>query len=228
MRCGLYGKLPAKRDFIAMATPREFLSVWEPWLQGGISASRTVLGAAWQEAFLRAPIWRFWLGAELCGGAVLGAIMPSVDGVGRYFPLTVFARAEPGEELPPPEMQTYEDWLTKAEDLLLSALSEETGFEALSAAFGSLPGPQPEAAPPATPGLLRVRDGSVVAPATSDRFGTVLADLRRLDHGRLYGTATFWWTAGGEGFAPQVVVARRMPDPYLYAGMLTGRFDATL
>lgn len=228
MRCGLYGKLPAKRDFIAITTPREFLSLWEPWLQGGISASRTVLGAGWQEAFLRAPIWRFWLGGELCGGAVLGAIMPSVDGVGRYFPLTIFARAEPGDELPPPEIETYEDWLTSAEDLLLSALGEGASFEALSAAFESFSGPRAEPAAPATPGLLRTRDGSVVAGATSAEFGTVLADLRRLDHGRLYGTATFWWTLGGEGFAPQVMVGRRMPDPYLYTGMLTGRFDATL
>ena len=33
---------------------------------------------------------------------VAGAFMPSVDGVGRYFPLTVFACAEPGSAIPPP------------------------------------------------------------------------------------------------------------------------------
>ncbi len=229
MRCGLYGKLPSKRDFIAITTPREFLAAWEPWLQGGISASRMKLGATWQEAFLRAPIWRFWLGAEICGGAVVGAIMPSVDGVGRYFPLTIFARAEGGDELPPPEMETYDSWLASAEDLLLSALSEQTSFEALSAAFERFAGPEPApAAPPATERLIRTRDGTVVANASSAQFGSVLADVRRLDHGRLYGTASFWWTLGGEGFAPQVIVGRRMPDPYLYTGMLTGRFDETL
>ncbi|NNM74648.1 type VI secretion system-associated protein TagF [Enterovirga aerilata] len=229
MRCGLYGKLPSKRDFIAITTPKEFLSAWEPWLQGGISASRMKLGSAWQDAFLRAPIWRFWLGGEICGGAVLGAIMPSVDGVGRYFPLTIFARAEPGDELPPPEMEAYELWLEQAENLLLSALNEETSFEALSTAFERFAAPQPGPAPPlATEGLVRTRDGTVVANASSAQFGTILADLRRLDHARLYGSATFWWTLGGEGFAPQVIVGRRMPDPYLYTGMLTGRFDETL
>jgi type VI secretion system protein ImpM len=60
------------------------------------------------------------------------------------------------------------------------------------------------------------------------QFGTVLADLRRLDHARLYATASFWWTLGGEGFVPQVMVGRRMPDPYLYTGMLTGRFGEAL
>ena len=46
MRCGLYGKLPAKRDYVAIGTPREFLAAWEPWLQGGVSTSRMSLGAA--------------------------------------------------------------------------------------------------------------------------------------------------------------------------------------
>ena len=72
MRCSLYGKLPAKRDFVAVAAPRPFLNTWEPWMQGGISASRQSLGDAWQNAFLTAPIWRFWLGADLCGAPVIG------------------------------------------------------------------------------------------------------------------------------------------------------------
>ena len=187
------------------------------------------LGAGWQEAFLRAPIWRFWLGSELCGGTVLGALMPSVDGVGRYFPLTIFALADAGEDLPPPEIESHEAWLTGAEDLLLSALSEGGNFDALSEAVTRLPGPaSPEAtsAEPA-PGE-RMRDGTIVAPAEPSQIAAVLTDLRRLDHGRSYGQSTFWWTAGGEGFPAQVAVGRRMPDPYLFTGMLTGRFDQAL
>ena len=65
MRCGLFGKLPAKRDFIALFAPRDFLDVWEPWMQSSISASREKLLDGWQQAFLTAPIWRFWLGAEI-------------------------------------------------------------------------------------------------------------------------------------------------------------------
>lgn len=226
MRCGLYGKLPAKRDFIAVATPREFLNAWEPWLQGGVSASRMQLSAAWQEAYLRAPIWRFWLGAEICGGAVLGALMPSVDGVGRYFPLTVFARAEAGEALPPPEIDPQEAWFAKAEDLLLSALGQGVPFEAVTSALEALPAPDgaARAAEDLPDGQIRTRDGTLVAQAGSDAFGAVLASLRRQDHARAYAASTFWWTVGGDDFAPWIVVGRRMPDPYLFAAMLTGRF----
>ena len=54
MSCGLFGKLPGKRDFIALGAPSAFLSVYEPWLQGGLTASRLELGAGWQDAFLNA------------------------------------------------------------------------------------------------------------------------------------------------------------------------------
>ena len=129
MRCGLYGKLPTKRDFIAIGTPRELLNVWEPWMQGGLSASRHSLGDNWQQAFLTAPIWRFWLGADLCGTTVLGAFMPSLDGVGRYFPLTLFAYPGEGAAIPPPELDPQEAWFTEAEEYLLSTLEQDVTFD---------------------------------------------------------------------------------------------------
>src|SRR5262249_28369685 len=100
MRCSLFGKLAAKRDFIAVAAPRAFLDAWEPWMQSSVSASQHSLGRAWHGAFLAAPIWRFWLGADICGTTVLGAFMSSLDGMGRYYPLTLFACADPGAAIP--------------------------------------------------------------------------------------------------------------------------------
>jgi type VI secretion system protein ImpM len=226
MRCGLYGKLPAKRDFVAVAAPREFLRIWEPWLQSGISASRLRLGNDWQGAFLHAPIWRFWLGAHLCGTTIAGAFMPSVDGVGRYFPLTAFACAEDGAAIPPPSFDTQEAWFQSIERLLLSALGEETQFDAIAAALDA-------SAPPATvstnvrlDGLIRATDGSVIVPAEPSGLRETLAGIRPEDHAYLNAAATFWWTAGGEAFKPHAVVGTRMPDPELFAGMLTGSFDA--
>src|SRR5260370_18267840 len=102
MQCSLYGKVPAKRDFIAIGAPREFLNAWEPWLQGAISASRTALGERWQPAFLTAPIWRFWLAADICGRSVTGPFMSPLRRAGRHFPPTLFALACPKTPTPPP------------------------------------------------------------------------------------------------------------------------------
>jgi type VI secretion system protein ImpM len=141
MQCGLYGKVPAKRDFIAIGAPREFLNAWEPWLQAAISASRTTLGEAWQPAFLTAPIWRFWLGADICGRSVIGAFMSSLDGVGRYFPLTLFACADVGAAIPPPEYGAQDGWFDAVEAFLMSTLDQGAQFETMTAQLGALPPP---------------------------------------------------------------------------------------
>jgi type VI secretion system protein ImpM len=141
MQCGLYGKVPAKRDFIAIGAPREFLNAWEPWLQAAISASRTTLGEGWQPAFLTAPIWRFWLGADICGRSVTGAFMSSLDGVGRYFPLTLFALADGGAVIPPPEYGAQDGWFDTVEAFLMSTLDQGAQFETMTAQLGALPPP---------------------------------------------------------------------------------------
>ena len=54
------------------------------------------------------------------------------------------------------ERETYDAWLASAEDLLLSALSEETRFEALTAALEAFAGPSAPAAPPPSTALPEI------------------------------------------------------------------------
>ena len=86
-------KIGAKRDFIAIATPRSFLEAWEPWVQAALSASRHQLGPGWQQAFLTAPVWRFWLGAAICGTTVAG--VPPVTSRARQLPRDRLASGQP-------------------------------------------------------------------------------------------------------------------------------------
>jgi type VI secretion system protein ImpM len=224
MRCGLYGKLPAKRDFIAVSVPRGFLDVWEPWMQGGISASRHHLGATWQQVFLHAPIWRFWLGAEVCGTTVAGAFMASVDGVGRYYPLTLFAWAEDSEAIPPPELATLDGWFTAAEDFLLATLDRATAFDATAAAIEQFPLPPARLSTAAFEDAIPLAPGGVAIPAEQRPFSDVFATLRIGAYADVYAAATFWWTIGGEDFPPLAFGVRRMPDPVLFSNMLIGTF----
>jgi type VI secretion system protein ImpM len=226
MQCGLYGKLPTKRDFIAIGAPRDFLAAWEPWLQGGISASRTLLGERWQPAFLTAPIWRFWLGADLCGKSVIGAFMSSLDGVGRYFPLTLFACADNAAAIPPPEFAAQGDWFGAAEEFLMSTLDQTLTFETITARLAALPTPSQEFPPAPAHDMMTARDGTIATAVGEREFADLFGSLRRVDHGRVYAGSTFWWTIGGEGFAPAALCAKRMPDPFLFAAMLTGDFAA--
>lgn len=222
MNCSLYGKLPSKRDFVAIRAPRAFLDAWEPWLQAAISSSRNELGKDWQAAFLTAPIWRFWLGADLCGRSAIGALMPSLDGVGRYFPLTVFACADDGAGIAPPELDLHTDWFAAAETFLMSTLDQDTTFDAVSQRIDQLAPPEQVAASPQP--AASAGDAMVLMPA-SDGFDGVFATLRRQQHDNVYASASFWWTIGGENFRPVALSARHMPDPYIFSPMLTGQFE---
>ena len=224
MRCSLFGKLAAKRDFIAVFAPRDFLNVWEPWMQSSVSTSRDRLGEEWRQAFLAAPIWRFWLGAEICGETVLGAFMSSLDGLGRYYPLTVFAYADSGAAIPPPDIEAQEEWFSAAEDFLLSTLDKNVAYELITGALDLLAPPDHSSMNATASGTSVIMTGAVAAPRGERSFSEVFASLRTANHASTYAAASFWWTLGGDGFAPVGLCCRRMPDPSLLDGMLTGRF----
>lgn len=226
MRRGLFGKLQTKRDFVAPGAPREFLAAWEPWLQSAVSASRVALGDGWRAVYLTAPIWRFWLGSEICGATAIGALMSSMDGVGRYFPLTLIFMADEGEDLPPPEITAHDEWFEQAEDFLLTTLDLDRRYEQITAALVGLPepfAPEPRAAAPVTR-----RNGATIHYAGEERFSKSFELARRGDAARANASSTFWWTNGGPGYPRLTLSAQRLPDPSLFANMITGRFEEGL
>lgn len=212
MRVGLYGKLPCKRDFVAHGVTRPFLKLWEPWLQASVAASRLSLGSSWPKAFRNAPFWRFWLGRSICGSEALGVVMPSVDGVGRYFPLTLVASAEPGEALVPPDADPRESWFAGAEDLLLSALAEGTGFETVTTALAVLPGPD----------IISDAASAGSAAPLAPGWPAILAQARRADPARHAAALGLFWTAGGQGFPATAIVRHGLPEPDLFTDLIVG------
>jgi type VI secretion system protein ImpM len=168
---GFYGKLPTRGDFVRAGLPRSFVDPWDAWLQTGLAAARARLGAAWEPAWMEAPVWRFRLPAGACGpDAVAGVFMPSVDRAGRLFPLT-FANMAP-QRLEP-------DWLDRAAAAGIAALEHDLEPQALANRLElALP---PEAArlqPPADPrpgaclwwteGAPRVPAGHFASPGLPD------------------------------------------------------------
>jgi len=224
MQCSLYGKVPAKRDFIAIGAPREFLNAWEPWLQGAISASRNELGDKWQSAFLTAPIWRFWLGGDICGRTVIGAFMSSLDGVGRYFPLTLFACADDHAAIPPPEFGAQDNWFNAVETFLMSTLDHDAQFEAMTVELSALPPPFQELPKTSTPDTESVDNVPHAVPMRGQNFSELFNSMRIRDYAKIYAGSTFWWTIGGEGIAPVALSDKGMPDPFLFSAMMTGEF----
>jgi len=226
MRCSLFGKLAAKRDFIAVAASRNFLNAWEPWMQGCVSASRDRLGDTWLKAYLTAPIWRFWLGADVCGATVIGALMCSLDGLGRYYPLTLFVQADSDAAIPPPDIDSQEDWFRTVEDFLLATLDQATSFETISNALEKLAQPARQALNSAHK-ISVVSDGIIGTRLHNGTFVDLLNDLRVANSANIYAAGSFWWTVGGNDYQPVGFCCRRMPNPLLFARMLTGELAAS-
>jgi type VI secretion system protein ImpM len=191
-------------------------------MQSCVAASWDNLREGWQQAYLTAPIWRFWLGADICGATVVGALMSSLDGVGRYYPLTLFAFAEPGAAFAPPDIDAYDPWFTTAEDFLLSTLDKDRTFEAITGALDQLAAPTPPPASLRADGMSVPNDGTVAATLGEESFSTCFGSLRVANHASIYAAASFWWTAGGGGYPASALCCKRMPEPSLFTSMLTG------
>jgi type VI secretion system protein ImpM len=84
-----FGKLPGTGDFAYRRLDRQFQETWDEWLQGGLLDLRDRY-ADWVTPYLNAPMWFFALGQGVIGMKPwVGVMIPSVDSVGRYFPLTL-------------------------------------------------------------------------------------------------------------------------------------------
>jgi type VI secretion system protein ImpM len=165
---GLFGKLPARGDFVRGGLPGSFVAPWDDWLRHVLAMSQERLGPAWLPAWLEAPVWRFLIAPGLCGPhGVLGVMLPSVDRVGRYFPLTLAALFAPdaGAETADDDTEA-EAWLDGAEAAGRAALEQDAGPEQTAAL---LPGPPSSPAMPVAGSLWWTEGGPRVAPARRQR-----------------------------------------------------------
>ncbi len=160
-QAGFCGKLPSRGDHLALGLPRGFTDPWNAWLDATLPAVRAQVGEAWRDTWMEAPIWHFALPGGQCGSAaVLGVWMPSVDRVGRLFPLTLAFVAE--DAAPPADDGA---WRAAAEAAGLAALASDMTPEELAARLAAAPSPD---GAKELPGPARWwTDGAPRVPATS-------------------------------------------------------------
>jgi len=214
MAAGVYGKLPSRGDFVSRRLPREFIEPWDAWLQAGIASSRTRLGEQWLEHYLTSPLWCFALGGGVCGAQpVAGVLMPSVDRVGRYFPLTLAQPLPLRSDLAALAGDGV-DWFARLSALALRALDDDFDFSALDQALETLPAP-PAAAPAAPRACVQQLDSPSAVQALAR--ACLPADWQG---------ATLWWSEGSEAIAPCRLLLAGLPAAEHFATLFTGEFAA--
>lgn len=227
---GFYGKIPNIGDFISRRLPSHFVRPWDEWLQTAIARSREQLDEEWLDTYLTSPIWRFVLSPGTCGTeACAGILMPSVDRVGRYFPLTLAALIQ-RKELLPRLFFIGSEWFCKLESLALSVLEDEFDLEQFDRdlqghiletflppdeAFGfeqqqNQAGGQAE--------TQKIPQDRVEAGNAGEAFVSLDACLKskpRPDY-------SLWCTSGSEMVRPSLLVFDGLPPPASFAEFLTG------
>jgi type VI secretion system protein ImpM len=236
MEAGFFGKLPSHGDFVRRRVADDFVSGWDSWLQQCLAQSRETLGDAWLNTYLTSPVWRFALAPAVCGtAAVAGILVPSVDRVGRYFPMTVVWPT-------PPNLSTleialrYREGFEHAERLLLDTLAAEN-FEfgefdrSVMELVGHLEMPSEETVVRLTPasaaslaaGAFRprcvpLRDAAALQAPALQLYGQFLDSS---------GSVAFWWTDGSAAIEPTWLMTHGLPDSVQYSAMLDGAWRET-
>jgi len=220
--CGFFGKVPQQADFISYHLSSEYTEYWHAWLQSSISVSREQLGDDWLDYYLTSPVWNFALSPGICSQtAVTGVLIPSMDEVGRYFPLTL---AHAGRHRLWDAYLNGKDWYRAAENIVLKALDENTGFTSLIESLESLDVPVFNNLPAyQTKASITGMDKSYVIPMTADSDpGETVMGLLDKTYQRTLGSYSLWWTAGSEDIDPCLLVSSDLPGSGQFAAMLDG------
>jgi type VI secretion system protein ImpM len=241
---GFFGKVRSHGDFVSRRLPPQLASRWDGWLQSCIVASRDELGATWLPAYLTSPVWRFaFSGGGADGAGWAGVLMPSVDRVGRHFPLMIGA-AFAAEVSLLDIVEHGRRWHDAVETLARSALEDDfqlACFDAPLALEFDVPLlVKPDASMPTPVGLppgqwhfpIAGIDGltsALISDNFVDKFvgqfgakpdaASGSAILRGLSAG-----SSLWWTDGSPAVAPSVLACTGLPPPSLFVALLDGRW----
>ena len=229
---GFYGKLPSLGDFVGRRVPEGIVERWDHWLQESMATSRASLGEHWLDLYLTAPMWRFFAHRGVLGDQpVAGVVFPSVDRVGRYFPLTVFATL-PADAVGLVVADQCASWFERVEDLVLAQLEDENRdieeFEELLAATEERLAAGLDAVTwsPWNTGFPDASGGDLTClhVPLGERLDVGPAALAWLDQMLVRSTAApiFWWSSGSNAVRPCWLVTRGLPEPVAFSSLLTG------
>ncbi|MGF1527986.1 MAG: type VI secretion system-associated protein TagF [Candidatus Competibacterales bacterium] len=219
-RAGFYGKLPSRGDFVARGLPRDFTNAFDAWLQEALTHSRRQLGdERWTELFQNAPLWRFALSPRLCGRhSVVGVMMPSVDRVGRRFPLVIGLTLDQPFDLTE-LVGANGSWFDRAEQLALTTLADDLDLNDLVGQVGVLAALFHE--------LPHQRDvkGLHWTLSTTDDLGARLPQALGMLAQAQLADLSLWWTTGAKFVAPCALACRGLPLAQRFTPFIAGEWQ---
>ena len=227
---GFFGKVPTHGDFVSRRLPRSFVDPWDRWLQGSIASSREQLADEWLDIYLTSPIWRFVLSPGICGETCwAGVLMPSVDRVGRYYPLTLGYGMQAGVN-PLQIVNGSDNWFQQSEELLLTCLEDDFNLDAFDKQVLGLGSPidcNPESQIPSTDSVRHQAGGSAwrLAMPNPNALRTLYPDLARQLLKELFFAYSLWWTSGSNRIEASLLICQGLPPLDGFSALLSGTWQ---
>lgn len=221
---GFFGKVRSHGDFVTRRLPASFTRAWDDWLQAGLRTSREQLGPGWLNTYLSSPIWRFALAPGVCGAhAWAGVLMPSVDRVGRHFPLTIAVGVAGASSVLDWTVEAGA-WYDQLETLALSSLLDDFSLDTFDATLRSIAAPPGGSASGVAPavaatGYVMALDGLEPLAGAMPQLSRLIAAVALEGHG-------LWWTEGSQQVAPCLLVHRGLPAASAFTALLDGEWLA--
>jgi type VI secretion system protein ImpM len=200
-----------------------FLEKWDEWLQLAVASSREHIGEGWLDIYLTAPIWQFAVAAGAVDNASwVGITVPSVDSVGRYFPLTIASKIASQQSLGAAFFQSTA-WFEAIEDIALATLSEGLDADALYQRLCheslELSPANKIAAADFSPGLR------LSGPSLSPEQGAAAMLEHYLEQDNHNGSYSLWRSSGSDNVEPTVAITSGLPEPRQFSAMLSGKWQ---
>jgi type VI secretion system protein ImpM len=222
---GIYGKLPAHGDFIFRNLSPAFINQWDEWLQLYVSSSREQIGEDWLNIYLTSPIWRFVLSSGVIDEKIwAGVIMPSVDRVGRFFPVSIVKPVSPHQSVVS-FLFSQQEWFKGVESYCLSALDGKMDADGLDLSINQLQEDNREAyqatsnlgeSGPYIIGLEETPESSIDA---------ALPYLLDASLNNQHSSFSLWQTEGSELIGPLIFTTQGLPPVSGIAAMLDGQWQ---
>jgi type VI secretion system protein ImpM len=146
----LFGKIPAHGDFVSRGLAPALHEALDLWLSAELARARARF-ADFDARYQRAAPWHF-VDCDPAGGWSGGALCPSVDAVGRRFPILVAAPAANAAEA---------DGAARAAlELVFDALGQAWDASRLHAALGQITAVAADSAPAQAVWAIEAEDGT--------------------------------------------------------------------
>ncbi|MHB1736463.1 MAG: type VI secretion system-associated protein TagF [Acidithiobacillus sp.] len=225
---GFFGKLPSVGDFVQRRLPPGFVEVWDRSWEQAVSATRMSLGDQWGAAYYGSPLWRFVLPPGVCTeSAWAGVLGPSVDRVGRCFPMVLAASLGMDAVSPIHLIQRGYSWFAALEQVFFHGQSAERGgVDAFDAHVTGLPDPLDTDVEHPWLTLHEINwhasEQWRIPLSGNHAVSCWLTEMwSRLTQSP--GSWCLWWTMQGGGqLQPTALLTRGLPQTAIYAGFLDG------